>query len=134
MDDDKKTLKVKCFITGEENIFSGDYLSGLIEKYGSRENILKYYITFKAKNLLLKGYSISEIRKILVLKKIQLEDENSEKGLELVKYWQEQKNKGQKLKIKEQNNVSFVKTDPEVKDFLKKWKEYKLNNKKNEEI
>ena len=25
--EDKKTLKVKCFITGEESIFSGDYLN-----------------------------------------------------------------------------------------------------------
>ena len=41
--EDKKTLKVKCFITGEESIFSGDYLNKLIERYGSRENILKYY-------------------------------------------------------------------------------------------
>ena len=38
--EDKKTLKVKCFITGEESIFSGDYLNKLIERYGSRENIL----------------------------------------------------------------------------------------------
>lgn len=61
---EKKTLKVKCFITGEENIFSGDYLNKLVEKYGSRDNLLKYYISFKAKNLLFKGYSIPEIRKI----------------------------------------------------------------------
>lgn len=52
--EDKKTLKVKCFITGEESIFSGDYLNKLIERYGSRENILKYYITYRAKNFLLK--------------------------------------------------------------------------------
>ena len=32
--EDKKTLKVKCFITGEESIFSGDYLNKLIERYG----------------------------------------------------------------------------------------------------
>lgn len=34
--------------------FSGDYLNKLIERYGSRENILKYYITYRAKNFLFK--------------------------------------------------------------------------------
>lgn len=126
MDNDKKTLKVKCFITGEESIFSGEYLNGLIEKYGSKENILKYYITFKAKSLIFKGYTIPEIRKILVLKKIDLEDHESPNGLSITKYWQDQKLKGKKFKIKEQENVSFIKTDPDVKNFIDKWTSSKI--------
>lgn len=126
MDNDKKTLKVKCFITGEESIFSGEYLNGLIEKYGSKENILKYYITFKAKSLIFKGYTIPEIRKILVLKKIDLEDPESPNGLSITKYWQDQKLKGKKFKIKEQENVSFIKTDPDVKNFIDKWTSSKI--------
>lgn len=120
--EDKKTLKVKCFITGEESIFSGDYLNKLIERYGSRENILKYYITYRAKNFLFKGYTIPEIRKILLLKKTELEDPSSPKGIELIKYWQDQKNLKVKYKMKDQkDNVSFIKTDPEVKDFINNW-------------
>lgn len=115
---EKKTLKVKCFITGEENIFSGDYLNKLVEKYGSRDNLLKYYISFKAKNLLFKGYSIPEIRKILVLKKIELEDAESDKALDLIKYWQDQKVSGQKFRLKEQEKINFTKTDPTVKKFI----------------
>lgn len=125
--EERKTLKVKCFITGEESIFSGDYLSKLIEKYGDKETLLKYYITFKAKNLLFKGYSIPEIRKILVLKKISLPDSDSDEALELVKYWQDQKLANQKFKIKEQDKVSFVKTEPAVSEFINKWKEYNLS-------
>ena len=37
--EDKKTLKVKCFITGEESIFSGDYLNKLIESNLSKINV-----------------------------------------------------------------------------------------------
>lgn len=102
--------------------FSGDYLNKLIERYGSRENILKYYITYRAKNFLFKGYTIPEIRKILLLKKTELEDPSSPKGIELMKYWQDQKNLKVKYKMKDQkDNVSFIKTDPEVKEFIDKW-------------
>lgn len=125
--EESKTLKVKCFITGEESIFSGDYLKKLVEKYGSRENLLKYYITFKAKSLLFKGYSIPEIRKILVLKKIELQDPDSEEGLDLIKYWQDQKTKGLKFKVKDaEKNVSFTKTDEDVKNFINKWTSSKI--------
>ena len=127
--EDKKTLKVKCFITGEESIFSGDYLNKLIERYGTRENILKYYITYRAKNFLFKGYTIPEIRKILLLKKTELEDPSSPKGIELIKYWQDQKNLKVKYKMKDQkDNVSFIKTDPEVKDFINNWIKSKKKN------
>ena len=126
MVEETKTLKVKCFITGEENIFAGDYLNSLITKYGSRENILKYYISFKAKSLLFKGYSIDEIRKILVTKKIKLENSNSEQALEIVKYWQNQKNSGKQFKVKERENISFIKTDEDVKQFIENWKSERL--------
>ena len=124
--EDKKTLKVKCFITGEESVFSGDYLKSLEERYGSRENILKYYITFRAKSLLFKGYSIEEIRKILVSKKTEFEDPGSEHGLEVQKYWMDRKNSGKKVKFNESENVSFTKTDEDVKVFIDKWKSEKL--------
>lgn len=119
MSEEKKTVKVKCFITGEENIFSGDYLAKLIEKYGSRDNLVKYYISFKAKNLLFKGYSIPEIRKILVNKKIELESSESKNALDLIKFWQDQKASGQKFKVKEEEKISFTKTDPAIKKFIK---------------
>ena len=126
MAEETKTLKVKCFIAAEENIFAGDYLNSLITKYGSRENILKYYISFKAKSLLFKGYSIDEIRKILVTKKIKLENSDSEQALEIVKYWQNQKNSGKQFKVKEQENISFIKTDEDVKQFIENWKSERL--------
>lgn len=126
MDNESKTLKVKCFITGEESIFSGDYLKSLEEKYGSRDNILKYYITFKAKNLLFKGYSLKEIRKILPTKTKDLKDESSQEALELIRYWQDQKDKNLKFKVKEQDKVSFIKTDEDVKNFIERWKSSKL--------
>lgn len=126
MAEESKTLKVKCFITGEESIFSGDYLKGLEERYGSRENLLKYYISYKAKTYLFKGYSIKEIRKILVTKDLQLEDDNSEHALSLIKYWQDQKSKNVKFKAKEQEKVSFIKTDDDVKRFIENWKTLKL--------
>lgn len=126
MDNESKTLKVKCFITGEESIFSGDYLKSLEEKYGSRDNILKYYITFKAKNLLFKGYSLKEIRKILPTKTKDLKDEASQEALELIRYWQDQKDKNLKFKVKEQDKVSFIKTDEDVKNFIERWKSSKL--------
>lgn len=39
-----------------------------------------------------------------------------------MKYWQDQKNLKVKYKMKDQkDNVSFIKTDPEVKEFIDKW-------------
>ena len=65
---------------------------------------------------------IPEIRKILLLKKTELEDPSSPKGIELIKYWQDQKNLKVKYKMKDQkDNVSFIKTNPEVKEFIDNW-------------
>ena len=79
--------------------------------------------------LQVKGYTIPEIRKILLLKKTELEDPSSPKGIELIKYWQDQKNLKVKYKMKDQkDNVSFIKTDPEVKDFINNWIKSKKKN------
>jgi hypothetical protein len=120
--DERKTLKVKCFITGEESTYSSEYVKKLTEKYGSKENIQRYYITMKAKDLLFKGYSIPEIRKILVTKTTKLEDPDSEHGLDLLKFWQDKKTCDQKFKLRDNDkSISFSKTDDDVKAFIDGW-------------
>lgn len=126
MEKERKTLNLTCFITGETMIISGNYLQKLIDTYGSRENAQKYWITSKAKSLLFKGYGIDEIRKILVKKQTELIDSKSEKCLELIKYWQDEKVKKSKYKLnsQEESSSSFLKTDDDVKGFIELWKVY----------
>jgi len=61
----RKTLKIKCIITGKENFFSGDYLSKKIDEYGDTESLEKYYICREVRSLLAKGYKIDNIRNLL---------------------------------------------------------------------
>jgi len=61
----RKSLKIKCIITGKESFFSGEYLAKKIKEYESIELMEKYYVSREVKTLLTKGYKINEIINIL---------------------------------------------------------------------
>lgn len=57
-----KTRKLKCVITGRVLTATIDYYNKKLEKTGSEEKLQKSYICKEAKDLLLKGMSVDEIR------------------------------------------------------------------------
>jgi hypothetical protein len=65
MESPSKGLRVKCIVTGEEKYFSPINLDKKINKFGSEEIFVKYYISKAAIKLLKKGLSVDEIRKQL---------------------------------------------------------------------
>lgn len=70
--------KVNCAITGQTLIMGKDYFDKKSVEYGSADNLKNYYISKKAKQLLVRGYSVLEIRKILNVTETELPAENSQ--------------------------------------------------------
>lgn len=54
-----------CLITGSKYTFTKDYYNKKVEEYGDAETLKKYFVTRRAKSLILRGYSVQEIRNIL---------------------------------------------------------------------
>jgi len=57
-----KTKKLKCIITGKVLTATLDYFTKKLEKVGSEDELYRTYICKEAKDLLIKGLSIDEIR------------------------------------------------------------------------
>ena len=57
-----KTRKLKCIITGSVLTATLDYYNKKLEKAGSEQELLSTYICKEAKDMLLKGYSVNDIR------------------------------------------------------------------------
>ena len=60
-----KTRKLKCIITGRVLTATADYYTKKLEKAGSEEELHRTYICKEAKDLLIKGYNIEQIKKEL---------------------------------------------------------------------
>jgi len=70
-----KTKTLTCVITGNNTIYSGEFLNKKIEEYGSEEILEKRYVCKEVKSFLKKRYKIKDIRKVLsVDDKIPLPD------------------------------------------------------------
>lgn len=57
-----KTRKLKCIVTGRVLTATLGYYNKKLEKAGSEEELLNTYICKEAKDMLLKGYSVNDIR------------------------------------------------------------------------
>lgn len=57
-----KTRKLKCIITGRVLTATLDYYTKKLEKAGSEDELHRTYICKEAKDLLIKGLSVDEIR------------------------------------------------------------------------
>jgi len=60
-----KTKKLKCIITGRSLTATADYYAKKLEKAGSEEELHRTYICKEAKDLLVKGYTVENIRQQL---------------------------------------------------------------------
>ena len=56
---------LSCPITGKKYMFAQEYFGKKVEEYGDVETLKKYFITKKAKSLIIRGYNAQEIRNIL---------------------------------------------------------------------
>lgn len=60
-----KTRKLTCLVTGKTLLPTAEYYSKKIEKAGSVEALHATYICKEAKDLLVKGLSVKEVRRML---------------------------------------------------------------------
>lgn len=60
-----KTRKLTCIVTGKSLLAAADYYAKKLEKAGSEEELHKTYICKEAKDLLVKGMSVKDVRKML---------------------------------------------------------------------
>lgn len=108
-----------CLITGKKYAFNAEYFNKKVESYGDVETLRKYFITRKAKSLIVRGYSVEEIRKILDVEEDELEDADSQKLCDIITYYQHNNSISKRA-----NSVVFDdKTDKEVTEFINNIKE-----------
>ena len=57
--------KLSCIITGKTITINEEYYSKKVQEYGSEQLLASQYACKQAKNLLIRGYSVDEIRALL---------------------------------------------------------------------
>jgi len=109
-----KTRKLICIVTGKPLLATSEYYSKKLEKAGSEENLHTTYICKEAKDLLLKGMPVKDVRKTLKITE-SLPDVPQEIIDELVT-----NEFGLKRSTMFSEITSFTnqETDPDVKSFL----------------
>jgi len=112
----RKSLKIKCIVTGKESFFSGEYLVKKIKEYGCIESLEKYYVSREVKTLLTKGYKINEIINIL-----NVNSDNAIPHPDIMAFIESKYTKTKlKVPIVSENLSGFTynKSDPDVEIFI----------------
>lgn len=65
-----KTRKLTCIVTGKSLLAAPDYYTKKLEKAGSEEELHRTYICKEAKDLLIKGMSVKDVRKTLDINEV----------------------------------------------------------------
>ena len=103
-----------CLITGKKYTFSSEYFDKKVESYGDVETLRKYFITRKAKSLIMRGYSVDEIRKILDVEEEGMMAADSPEIRDIISYYQHNNTISKRV-----NSVVLDdKTDKEVAEFI----------------
>jgi hypothetical protein len=109
-----KTKKITCILIGKSIQITKDYYDKKVEKCGGDEDTFKKtYICKEAKDLLLQGLSVEQIRKKFQVENLPPVDLNYIEKLTTNKY-------GLKKDTTFNTITSFTmfETDPEVKNFI----------------
>lgn len=109
--------KIVCRITGKSYTYGVDYFNTKVEEYQGIDNLKKFFITRKAKTLLNRGYTVSEIRNMLNVETDQLEPPDSPQLQELINYHGVMTNTRVKHTISSLNFTDH-KSDPDVAIFI----------------
>lgn len=105
--------KITCRITGSTYTLAQEYYKKKIEEYHDDDNLKRYFITRKAKNLLQRGYGVDEIRRILDITEPDLLPVDHPEVVAICEYY--------KLKTpKKASALNFTnqKSDPDVSAFI----------------
>lgn len=112
------TKQVRCALTGQTTTLSKDYLFKKIEEYGSEENLLKFFVTKKAKQLITRGYSVDEIRKILNVTEPNLLEPSSMLMREIVTFHDGGKSSNINRRLDSGMNFMMQSSDTDVVEFI----------------
>jgi len=118
--------KVVCLITGQSVMMGKDYFAKKAEEYGSEENLKKFYISKKAKSLVRRGYSVTEIRKILNITETGLPSEDTISIRELIAYHDNEKQTISAKRLESAKNFMMSSSDEDVKLFINNIKNFKI--------
>lgn len=108
-----KTKKITCIIIGKSTLITKDYYDKKVKKCGDEELFRKTYICKEAKDLLLQGLSVDQIRKKYNVENMPPVDMEYIDSLTTNKY-------GLKKDTTFSTITSFTvfETDPEAKNFI----------------
>lgn len=109
-----KTKKITCIVIGKTTLITKDYYDKKLEKCGGDEDLFKKtYICKEAKDLLLQGLTVDQIRKKYNVQNLPQVDIDYINSLTTNKY-------GIKKDTTFSTITSFTvfETDPEVKEFI----------------
>jgi hypothetical protein len=116
-ENNNKTRKLKCIITGKTLIATRAYYDRKVAKHGDEDEMHRTYVCKEAKNLLLKGYQVNKIREMLSIPTTSVGDVPEDVVQNIMN--------SNKPRFKSINNhnipiASIINpmTDPEVKQFL----------------
>jgi len=111
--------KLACIITGNTYRFISEYFHKKMEEYGDEESLINNFMVKKAKSLLLRGYSVKEIRKLLEVDDTDLPHEDSEVVKRVVAFHvSRNETKTRRMNVNIVNN----KTDEAVASLINKLK------------
>jgi hypothetical protein len=115
--------KIVCKITGKSYVFAADYFNAKVNEYTDIESLRKYFITKKAKTLLLRGYSVNEIRNLLGIDTENLDAEESQQMQDLIVF---HKKNSQPNTKKSTSSLNFTthKSDSDVASFINNIRDY----------
>lgn len=108
-----KLVTLTCNLTGDKLSIYPDYYANKVKQYGSEENLKKYYIQHKIITLLRRGYTLESIANS---SGFAIDESKLDYYQELVNF---HKSNNALVKLKDKDaKVSFLKTDPKVKEFI----------------
>jgi len=109
-----KTRKLKCIITGKVLTATAEYYNKKLEKAGSEKELHRTYICKEAKDLIVKGYNIDNIRQ-----QLGVEGEVGEVPEDVIKELTTNEYGLQRNTLfSEITSFTHQETDPEVADFI----------------
>ena len=118
--------KVICLITGQTVLMGKDYFAKKAEEYGGEDSLKKHYISKKAKSLVRRGYSVSEIRKILNITEPGLPGEDTESIRDIISYHKSEKQSVSAKRLESAQNFMMQSSDEDVKAFINNIKQLNL--------
>jgi hypothetical protein len=107
--------KCTCPITGQSLIFGKEYWEKKVKEFGSEENLKTFYVARKCKSLLGRGFTVTEIRRLL-----SITDPDLPKDEELIHIceYHSKKKTSQMRRFESSLNFNQQTSDEEVKIFL----------------